>query len=254
MLQRAFLIALLAFVSILAIADQASAMYHARLGRFIQRDLIGYPDGLNAYAGFHMLRSGVDPMGQATYVPGMGKFGGSFGPLDKEHGNSSSFALTFQADVEAFKKKSCCTEVRFIQLYYATIDTALWFDYKLREQFGGVNFNSKYQSLDSYGDEPYYDTGRVWGNPQKKPGMSEMHDAPAVWVVTIRRYTMDFITCAVCSKSEDGKTNLNDVYGCILWKVDMSWDYNTFNPFSTEDPVGWTRKIRTGDKWVKWGA
>jgi hypothetical protein len=39
-------VALLAFF---AGADNASAMYHARLGRFVQRDPIGYADGMNQY-------------------------------------------------------------------------------------------------------------------------------------------------------------------------------------------------------------
>ncbi len=33
-------------------------------GRFLQRDPLGYPDGMNAYAGYHVMWGGVDPMGE----------------------------------------------------------------------------------------------------------------------------------------------------------------------------------------------
>ena len=37
--------------------------YHQRLGRFIQRDPIGYVDGMNLYAAYFAMWGGVDPMG-----------------------------------------------------------------------------------------------------------------------------------------------------------------------------------------------
>ncbi len=64
MLYRTSLIALLTFASILVIADQATAMYHTQLGRFATRDPLGYPDGLNTYAGYHIMWGGVDPYGE----------------------------------------------------------------------------------------------------------------------------------------------------------------------------------------------
>ncbi|MBX2850875.1 MAG: hypothetical protein KTR15_03915 [Phycisphaeraceae bacterium] len=40
------------------------ARYHdAVLGRFLERDPLGYPDGLNTYAAYHVMWGGVDPMG-----------------------------------------------------------------------------------------------------------------------------------------------------------------------------------------------
>jgi|GEM_PF-268111 len=39
--------------------------WHEDLGRFISRDPAGYPDGLNGYAGYHVLGGGVDPSGLA---------------------------------------------------------------------------------------------------------------------------------------------------------------------------------------------
>jgi len=37
--------------------------WHPRLGRFIGRDPIGYPDGMNSYAGYHVLEGLLDPYG-----------------------------------------------------------------------------------------------------------------------------------------------------------------------------------------------
>lgn len=36
---------------------------HPRLGQFITRDPLGYPDGLNAYAAYHVMHGGLDPTG-----------------------------------------------------------------------------------------------------------------------------------------------------------------------------------------------
>ena len=38
-------------------------MLSPRLERFIQRDPLGYPDGMNTYAAYHVMHGGVDPMG-----------------------------------------------------------------------------------------------------------------------------------------------------------------------------------------------
>lgn len=44
----------------------AAAIYDPGTGRFLQRDPSGYPDGMNAYAGYHAMRGGVDPSGLST--------------------------------------------------------------------------------------------------------------------------------------------------------------------------------------------
>ncbi|MBX2852628.1 MAG: hypothetical protein KTR15_12890 [Phycisphaeraceae bacterium] len=44
------------------------ARYHdPALGRFLERDPLGYPDGLNTYAAYHVMYGGVDPSGMQTY-------------------------------------------------------------------------------------------------------------------------------------------------------------------------------------------
>lgn len=42
-------------------------LYDLLTGRFMQRDPLGYPDGLNAYAAYHVMWGGVDPMGMQQY-------------------------------------------------------------------------------------------------------------------------------------------------------------------------------------------
>jgi RHS repeat-associated protein len=44
-------------------------MLNPRLKRFNQRDPLGYPDGLNTYAAYHVMYGGVDPMGNETELP-----------------------------------------------------------------------------------------------------------------------------------------------------------------------------------------
>jgi len=55
---------LMASLVALIVSADAAAMYAPKLGRFMQRDPIGYPDGMNAYAGYHVLHGGVDPSGE----------------------------------------------------------------------------------------------------------------------------------------------------------------------------------------------
>ncbi|MBX2851669.1 MAG: RHS repeat-associated core domain-containing protein, partial [Phycisphaeraceae bacterium] len=43
--------------------ENRARMLDPLTGRFIQRDPLGYPDGMNAYAAYHVMRDGVDPWG-----------------------------------------------------------------------------------------------------------------------------------------------------------------------------------------------
>ena len=42
---------------------QRAREYSVRLGRFMQRDPLGYPDGMNTYAAYHVLGVCLDPDG-----------------------------------------------------------------------------------------------------------------------------------------------------------------------------------------------
>ncbi|MEM1353906.1 MAG: LamG-like jellyroll fold domain-containing protein [Planctomycetota bacterium] len=43
--------------------ENRNRVLHPTLGRFLQRDPLGYPDGMNAYAAYHVIGDGVDPSG-----------------------------------------------------------------------------------------------------------------------------------------------------------------------------------------------
>jgi len=59
---------LMASLVLLIVSADAAAMYAPRLGRFMQRDPIGYPDGMSTYAGYHAMRGAVDPSGMTIVV------------------------------------------------------------------------------------------------------------------------------------------------------------------------------------------
>ncbi|MEM6258477.1 MAG: RHS repeat-associated core domain-containing protein [Planctomycetota bacterium] len=43
--------------------ENRNRMLHLALGRFLQRDPLGYPDGMNMYAAYHVMWGGMDPEG-----------------------------------------------------------------------------------------------------------------------------------------------------------------------------------------------
>ncbi len=45
-------------------STSAMAIYHPRMGRFMQRDPAGTPDGINRYAGYHVMHGALDPSGK----------------------------------------------------------------------------------------------------------------------------------------------------------------------------------------------
>lgn len=54
---------MLALAALLTLADQTSAMMNPTTGRFMQRDPIGYPDGMNGYAAYHLQIGAMDSSG-----------------------------------------------------------------------------------------------------------------------------------------------------------------------------------------------
>ena len=60
---KSFLFVLLAILTTFALPEASDGVMQPRMGRFLQRDPVGYPDGMNSYAAHHVLRGGVDPSG-----------------------------------------------------------------------------------------------------------------------------------------------------------------------------------------------
>ena len=50
-------------------------MLNSKLKRFNQRDPLGYPDGMNTYAAYHVLYGGVDPWGMESLLDKAGRYG-----------------------------------------------------------------------------------------------------------------------------------------------------------------------------------
>ena len=48
--------------------ENRARMLDPLTGRFMQRDPLGYPEGMNSYAAYHVMHGGLDPFGKATSV------------------------------------------------------------------------------------------------------------------------------------------------------------------------------------------
>jgi hypothetical protein len=267
-----------------AVATPSFAMYHAGMGRFMQRDPHGtmnaptaprvgmagpaaaggfvardpmpaqpqpglqYADGMNLYqyVGSNPILF-RDPMGMWRYVDGMGTLSGQLGPGAKGPA-TSDFHLTFNADREAFKamkNDTCCSEIRFVQILYVDTNKATLG----RGRILGINATTlplREWTLDA-DTPPYYPHGN-WRDPRSNR-FSSMFDTPGLqsgfW--KINNLQMDFEVCAVCSKSfaADGTKGVGDVFGCLEWG----------HSFGIKGPI-WNRRVDSWKRYVDkvvWG-
>lgn len=84
---------MIAALILLALAPTSVlAVYHPRLGRFMQRDPVGYPDGTNTYAAHHVMHGTNDPSG--LWV--IDRAGGVLATAEAEPGDS---ILTLSAKI-----------------------------------------------------------------------------------------------------------------------------------------------------------
>ena len=188
--------------------------YLAEWGRFISADPLGYPDGMNRYAGYFGMHGLTDPTGLWERLTEMGTFTGSFGPDSSGSGAvaSSTLVLIFNPNKEAFQEAEadgshCCDEVRFFQIY----------------RMGGKNIHGLQRdrwtidasNSDIEDGEPFYPHGG-WGDPSEDS--SEMDDSPYV-NSSSGSYGFSLETCAVCSKGR----NRGDVYGCVQASHAFRW-------------------------------
>ena len=66
---------------------QRAREYSVRLGRFMQRDPLGYPDGMNTYAAYHVMYGGVDPTGLESGIVDQGGHVGLVVDIRDDDGN-----------------------------------------------------------------------------------------------------------------------------------------------------------------------
>ncbi|MEM1212199.1 MAG: hypothetical protein AAGI68_07855 [Planctomycetota bacterium] len=69
-MRRSILPVLIAALTCIVLTTDAIAIYHPGLGRFAQRDPLGYPDGMNGYAGHHVAYQALDPSGLTLRISG----------------------------------------------------------------------------------------------------------------------------------------------------------------------------------------
>lgn len=67
-MRRSILPVLIAALTCVVLTTDAMAIYHPGLGRFAQRDPLGYPDGMNGYAGHHVVYRALDPTGTQIWT------------------------------------------------------------------------------------------------------------------------------------------------------------------------------------------
>jgi len=211
--------------------DNETGLYHVRhriysptLQRWLQRDPAGYVDGANLYE--YVLSNPVsrfDPEGlRWRYVPGVGSLSGSLGPGSKGPA-TSEFRLFFDPDKRAFKegRKTCCAEVRFIQIYYfaPTFSSPIYeVSYRIGQLYDSELAVLRKWTVDA--DEPPFYPYGVWYDPAwGRPSWMVDTPGPQDKLWQFSSYYMHFETCAVCSKplaSVNG-VEVHDVYACVQW-------------------------------------
>jgi RHS repeat-associated protein len=188
--------------------------YDSNVGRWLSEDPIGFKGkdrNIFRYVGNDIL-NGIDSIGLWTYVPWIGYFNGTLGPIKKDeigeesnkYGDaSSSFRLEFVQDSDAFQNKSCET-IKFVQIYYAEFNTY---------QFLSELTTNKW-TIDAEETAPYYPNGT--STVPKSNGHATLTDDPHFGVLmqySSNHLSLKLETCAVCSSGQDK----GEVYACLEW-------------------------------------
>ena len=199
--------------------------YKPPAGRWLQRDPIGNIDGMSRLSYVESLPlSSTDPMGLWRFVPNMVEFNAS---LAEASSTSSRF------DIDAYFTKalrnSCCTEVRFLQVYFAHIDGIHYFE--------GFELGNWTLDIKGAPSPPFYDDTSA--NPQRSL-FHATNDTPGRrGGIGSRSHFMAFETCLVCTVEND-EVSSGDVYGCVNWG--HSFNYRP-GPFGKNTPVEWWRNL-----------
>jgi RHS repeat-associated protein len=189
-------------------------------GRFLQRDPLGYRDGLNVY---EYVRgrpvNGADPSGQdyAVTLP-CGRFNlTNTQQQNAVRGQRSHYRVTIT--FEPTQRCCCCKQIKMLQLVQSS---------RLeRGTFGGeywepVQLHGMFNQSEHYGSDRLYKEWKVDTNVQGNPygdGLTgscqprinaQLNDDPGI---NQGGWRFRFFTCAIC----DSGPEKGQFYGCITW-------------------------------------
>lgn len=150
--------------------------------------------------------------------------------------SKSIFEMYFYPDKEKFianANKTCCKEVRFVQIFYMNSPTKL---NKLPNRKWTIDADPP----------PYYPLGSF---PDPIHADSDMDDTagtkPSRWYVPGSVWSQDFETCAVCSESKlSSREGVGDVFGCIRWGHRFQFQGDPFSRYVSK----WRRWIEGKSK------
>ncbi len=198
--------------------------YNSVLGRWIQRDPVGYAGGINLYeyVGGRALSatdaSGASPV--PTTVAGMyaaftaGRGNWSETTLDAPgktgHPYTANMNGQFNVDKKAFANHKCppCKEIKFVQFYietHVTFANGTW-------QSNGGNWALDLHASNS---PPFYAHQTPW-EAGGRTVEATMWDYPGIWGGLPSYYQLfeqDFMTWAVCTKGKEAGRS----YGALHW-------------------------------------
>ena len=189
-------------------------VYDPRLGRWLQRDPLGYVDGMSMLI---FTKSSpimeLDPLGldSGNYQPGYGKDGQFvFAPHDEYPNNGIIISITFDRNRESLQKDACCDSLGFVQIY------------KTQKSAGGLGRPGQWHIDGKPGDAggtvyPFYYLEDGSLNYPSPGGMRPiMVDRPS-YRRRLRGLNedqrMDFEVCAVCKSGP----HRCQVYACWRW-------------------------------------
>jgi RHS repeat-associated protein len=225
--------------------DPESELYYVRnrtysptLGRWLQRDPIGYPDvtqvrskvsgqasgGINLYeyVGGRALSatdaSGASPVPTtvagvyAAFTAGRGNWSGTTldAPGKTGHPYTANVNGQFNVDKKAFANHKCppCKEIKFVQFYietHVTFANGTW-------QSNGGNWALDLHASNS---PPFYNHQTPW-EAGGRAVEATMWDYPGIWGGLPSYYQLfeqDFMTWAVCTKGKEAGRS----YGALHW-------------------------------------
>ena len=203
--------------------------YNAVLGRWVQRDPIGYAGGLNLYGYVvGIVVTNVDPSGTAqvpttvagmyaALVPGRGNWSGTHLNTRGAGGTWNWYTANmngqFNVDKKAFGNPKClpCKEIKFVQFYIQTA-TNLFGHYS---QSNGGNWAL---DLDHANAPPFYAFQSPW-EADGHATEATMWDFPGAWGWLNETHywgiEQDFMTWAVCTVGKEAGHS----YGALQWGI-----------------------------------